>query len=235
MDTAIAAATQEYPAHCFKVVLLDDAKDDNLQSAVEAFNRERARSARPANICYLAREKTRGVPHHYKAGNLRHGLAATAHDAGEFFASFDADMIPSPDFLARTVPHLIKDHKIALLGCPQSFYNIPQNDLFDQEWSVLLRLVQAALDRANVAMCLGSGYVIRRSALDQIGRWPLVNAGEDVTCGWFLCHGGWKAAFIEDQLQCGLAGDSLDAHISQIKRLVICFQSSLTGPCEPLT
>ncbi|KAL4917271.1 hypothetical protein BDW62DRAFT_201896 [Aspergillus aurantiobrunneus] len=61
----------------------------------------------------------------------------------------------------------------------------------------------------------GSGYVMRRSALNIIGGWPLVPSAEDLYCGHLLAGEGWKIAFCWDICQHDLTLDSLDALVSQ--------------------
>ncbi len=70
-------------------------------------------------------------------------------------------------------------------------------------------------------MCTGSGWVARRSALSDIGGWPLVEAGEDFMCSTVLSNAGWKVAFIREELQCGLAPGSLRGHVKQRMRWVL--------------
>ena len=69
-------------------------------------------------------------------------------------------------------------------------------------------------------MCTGSGFVVKRSALNDIGGWPLAHAGEDLMCSAALSNAGWKVAFIREDLQLGLAPESLRAHVRQRMRWV---------------
>ena len=69
-------------------------------------------------------------------------------------------------------------------------------------------------------MCTGSGYVVRRSALTEIGGWPLAEAGEDFMCSTLLGDAGWKIAFVRENLQIGLAPSSLLGLLKQRMRWV---------------
>ena len=69
-------------------------------------------------------------------------------------------------------------------------------------------------------MCTGTGFIVRRSALADIGGWPLVDAGEDFMCSALLCNAGWKVAFVREDLQFGLAPSSLRAQVKQRMRWV---------------
>lgn len=75
-------------------------------------------------------------------------------------------------------------------------------------------------DSLGGTCCTGSGYVCRRDALDSIGGWPLQNAGEDILCAWLLTSRGWNLTFVKDEVQFGLAPDSLAAWFKQRARWV---------------
>ena len=76
-------------------------------------------------------------------------------------------------------------------------------------------------------MCTGSGYVVRRSALTEIGGWPLAETGEDYMCSMLLSDAGWKIAFVRENLQIGLAPGSLLGLLKQRMRWVRFFNTAL--------
>lgn len=87
-------------------------------------------------------------------------------------------------------------------------------------------------DRLGAAMCTGSGYVVRRDALDEIGGWPLAETGEDFMCSALLSDAGWKIAFVRENLQSGLAPGNLRAVVKQRMRWVNHFSYALvSGTC----
>lgn len=75
-------------------------------------------------------------------------------------------------------------------------------------------------DRLGAAMCTGSGYVVRRYALNKIGGWPLAETGEDFMCSALLSDAGWKIAFVRENLQSGLAPENIRAVVKQRMRWV---------------
>lgn len=77
-------------------------------------------------------------------------------------------------------------------------------------------------------MCTGSGYVVRRSALTEIGGWPLAETGEDYMCSMLLSDAGWKIAFVRENLQIGLAPGSLLGLLKQRMRWVSRFTTALS-------
>lgn len=223
MDTVAAAAVQQYPPEHFQVFVLDDAADQSLRKAVDDFNA----SIRPGklnyqDVVYFAREKPVGKRHYYKSGNLRAGLGLTEskYGASEFFAALDADMISEPDWLARTVPHLIKNNDVAIVSPPQIFSNILEDDKLCQESNAYAKILEPFRDFLGCSQCSGSGYVMRRKALDSIGGWPLANIGEDIVCSNMLQEYGWKTSYIPDRLQFGLAPDSFHSYVNQRIRWV---------------
>lgn len=69
----------------------------------------------------MARQKTPGVPHYFKSGNLRHGIEVSRAKeyASEYIAALDVDRIPEENWLTRVVPHMILDPTLALANVPQ--------------------------------------------------------------------------------------------------------------------
>lgn len=170
MDTLRAAADQDWPYDRFRVVVLDDKHDTTLERRVKDMAESNP------HVFYHARVKIPGKPHHFKAGNLNGGLDFVTHlegGKGEYMAALDADMIPEPDWLRAVIAHLVLDPRLALACPPQLFYNIPRNDPLLQSLDAFVHISEPVKDAAGVAWCTGSGYAIRRSALEQIGGFPI--------------------------------------------------------------
>jgi len=118
LDTTRAACAVDYPQDRFRVVVLDDGKDAALEQAIINLGIEYP------NVFYHARIKIKGVPHHFKAGNLTGGTDFVTNldgGAGEYIAALDADMIPEEDWLRAIIAHFINDSKMALV-CPPQVY-----------------------------------------------------------------------------------------------------------------
>jgi len=113
-NTAEAACAIDYPAHLFHVIVLDDAASDPLGTGISKLKETNQ------NLFYTARVKSKN--HHFKAGNLNHGLSYTESLPGggaEFIAALDADMIPDPQWLRALLPHMLRNPKLALAQPPQ--------------------------------------------------------------------------------------------------------------------
>lgn len=92
-----AAAALDWPHDRLEIQVLDDSTDETTAIAAQACEALRAQGI-AASV--LHRDDRTG----FKAGALAAGLAATR---AELIAIFDADFVPPPDFLRRTVPHLL--------------------------------------------------------------------------------------------------------------------------------
>ena len=89
----------DYPRDRFEVQVLDDSTDETQGIARAAVERARAQGL---DITYLHRDNRQG----FKAGALQAGLKVSK---GEFVAVFDADIVPTPDFLLRSVQYFIAE------------------------------------------------------------------------------------------------------------------------------
>jgi cellulose synthase/poly-beta-1,6-N-acetylglucosamine synthase-like glycosyltransferase len=79
---------------------------------------------------------------------------------------------------------------------------------------------EAINDALGNANCLGSGYIMRRTALKAIGGFPTESLSEDVCCSATLLGAGWKTAFIPEAVQYGSVPDSYLGHVKQRTRWV---------------
>merc|ERR1712000_505450 len=218
MDTVVAACNQDYPKDCFRVILLDDGKSESLEKAMADL------ASTYPNTFYIARPKYPGVPHHFKAGNLNYGLDAVHKlpgGAGFYMAALDADMIPESCWLRAVLPHLVQDPKVAMACPPQLFYNTPRGDPLAQSLDFFVHVIEPIKDALGVAWCTGSGYIVRRDALDEIGNFPLGSLAEDVATSTMLLGRGWKTAYIHEPLQFGTVPEDFGGHLKQRTRWAI--------------
>ncbi len=236
LDTAKAACDIDYPTDKFRVIVCDDGKSEYLRMATE-----RAASRQFPNMHYRSRPKYPGVPQHFKAGNLNYALEETKKMPGgpaTFFAALDADMIPEKLWLRALLPHLLRDKKCSMSCPPQVslsyskeshenkakslklFYNVPPDDPLAQSLNTFVHSIEPLKDAMGVAWCTGSGYVLRRQAIDHIGGFPTGSLAEDVCCSSLLLGSGWNTAFVHEPLQWGTVPESLTSHLKQRTRWV---------------
>ncbi|KAJ6135227.1 hypothetical protein N7512_000387 [Penicillium capsulatum] len=218
LDTVRGACDQDYPTDRFRVIVLDDAKSASLEEAVNQL------SVTHSNLYYMAREKIPGKPHHFKAGNLNYGVEQVTMlpgGAGQFLAALDADMIPEQEWLRAILPHLLVDPKMALACPPQLFYNTPASDPLAQSLDFFVHVIEPIKDALNVAWCTGSGYIVRREALEDIGNFPLGSLAEDVATSTMMLGKGWKTAYVHEPLQFGTVPEDYGSHLKQRTRWAV--------------
>jgi cellulose synthase/poly-beta-1,6-N-acetylglucosamine synthase-like glycosyltransferase len=159
-----------------------------------------------------------------KAGNINAGVAMTS---GELILVLDADAIPHATILERTLG-FFADPRVALVQTPQVFYNV---DAFETDydpvrrtyWSplqVLQHSVQRGLGATGMAMCVGSGFVVRRSAFVAVGGFPPSGrgGGEDVLLSHALHLAGFRTCFLDEAVAFHLAADGLGPFWTQQQR-----------------
>ena len=185
------------------VYLLDDTKRESV-----------ANLAKELGCKYL----TRSNNDHAKAGNINQAIP---HTNGEFITIFDADFIPTKNFLQRTLG-FFQDKQLALVQTPQSFYNtdpIARNlgleDVLTPEEEVFYRQLQPVKDGAGSVVCSGTSFVVRRQALESIGGFVTDSLSEDYFTGIRLSAQGYRLAYIDEKLSAGLAAENIAAHATQ--------------------
>jgi cellulose synthase (UDP-forming) len=182
---------------------------------------------------YIARPRHE----HAKAGNLNHALAMVETD---LIAVFDADHVPEPEFLTRTLPYF-RNPRLALVQTPQDFYN---TDSFEHigpgsalhEESLFYRVIQAGKHNAGAAFWCGTNAVLRVSALRSVGGVATESLTEDFHTTMRLHRAGWRTAYHNQVLASGLAAGGPDAFYAQRLRWgrgamqVLRSDNPLTGP-----
>ncbi|KAK5798484.1 hypothetical protein VI817_004774 [Penicillium citrinum] len=218
LDTVRGALDQDYPMERFRVIVLDDGKSVTLEDSCNQI------AMTNPNLYYMAREKIPGKPHHFKAGNLNYGLDQVhtlPGGASQFMAALDADMIPEQEWLRAVLPHLLVDPQMALACPPQLFYNTPASDPLAQSLDFFVHVIEPIKDAMNVAWCTGSGYIVRREALEDIGNFPLGSLAEDVATSTLMLGKGWKTAYVHEPLQFGTVPEDFGGHLKQRTRWAI--------------
>ena len=115
-DTVKAAADVDWPRDRLRIVVLDDMDSMEVRREVKRL------ALMNPSIHYTARKKAPGLPHHFKAGNLNHGLnyvEGIQGEKAEYVAALDADMIVERRWLRAVLPHLVIDSNMALASPSQ--------------------------------------------------------------------------------------------------------------------
>ncbi len=209
-----AACNLDYPRHKFHVIVLDDGNSPACKKIIEGLRKERY-----PNLRYSARGEL--VKTHSKAANLNHGLDfVTQRGASDMVAVLDCDMIPERDWLRRLLPHVLQDPTVAIASIPQCFYDLPPHDAAGQLSTAchMCNVAATQQDFHDEAWCNGSGFVVRRKAIDQIGGFPTTCLLEDMLTSMELVSEGWKSVLVGEPLQWGTVPASFAGNVKQMKR-----------------
>ena len=194
--TTVEAAVAVRGAH--RTWVLDDGRSDEVR---ELAGRLGAR--------YIRRLSSNGA----KAGNVNHALSIAK---GDYFAIFDADFVPSPDFLVETVPFFV-DEKVAFVQTPQTYGNLTSLVSRGAGYmqTVFYRFIQPGRNRFNAAFCVGTNVIFRRAAIDEVGGIDTDSKSEDVWTSLHLHEAGWKSIYIPMTLAVGDAPETIEAYSKQ--------------------
>jgi cellulose synthase/poly-beta-1,6-N-acetylglucosamine synthase-like glycosyltransferase len=108
------------------------------------------------------------------------------------------------------------------------FYNVPDSDPLCQSLDAFIHVMEPTKDANGVAWCTGSGYIVRRKALEAIGGWPVGSLAEDVYTSSLLLGCGWRTAYCHEPLQWGTVPDTLIGHLKQRTRWTVgTFQTAI--------
>ena len=199
--TVIGCQALEYENK--KVYLLDDTNRPEVKHLAKKLGCE-----------YIARYDNS----HAKAGNLNHALSKTN---GEFIVIFDADFIPTKNFLTRTLG-FFQNEQVALVQTPQTFYNIDPisrnlglENILTPEEETFYRQIQPMKDGADGVLCAGTSFLVRRKALESVGGFVTESICEDCFTGVLLSAKGYRSVYLEEKLSAGLAAENISSYATQ--------------------
>src|SRR5262249_26198087 len=192
VDRLLQAVTRlDYPREKLEIQVLDDSTDETVDVArnlVEHY------AAQGYLVTYHHRTNRAG----FKAGALHEGLQVAK---GEFVAIFDADFVPPPDFLLRTIHHFT-DPKIGMVQTRWTHINRNYSFLTEVE-AILLdgHFVLEHSGRARHGVFFnfnGTAGVWRRQAIDDAGGWEHDTLTEDTDLSYRAQLKGWKFVYRQD-------------------------------------
>ena len=187
-----AVARLEYPRDRLQIQVLDDSTDETTAIAAACVDRCRQQGL---EIQHLHRSLRPG----FKAGAL---AAALPEATGEFIAIFDADFVPQPDFLLRTVPALAANAEAGYLQTRWAHLN--------EDYSMLTRAQALALDGHFVVEQTvrqdrgwffgfnGTAGLWRRTCIDDAGGWQADTLCEDLDLSYRAQLRGWQGMYLGD-------------------------------------
>ena len=189
-----AVAQLDYPRDRLHIQVLDDSTDATCDLVDEsaAYWRKRGR---------LIRVLRRDGRADYKAGALREGLK-DSHEP--FVAIFDADFVPPPDWLKRTLPSFFG------LGGERTGLVQTRWTHLNDEYSLLTRAQALGLDghfgieqyvRHASGLFFnfnGTAGIWRRECIQDAGNWRGDTLAEDLDLSYRAQIQGWKVRYLPD-------------------------------------
>lgn len=181
----------DYPSNKLEIQVLDDSTDDSLQITAAQIERLKATGL---HIHHVTRTDRSG----FKAGALKAGLEFAK---GEYIAIFDADFLPEPDWLKRTIPYF-KDEQIGVVQTRWGHLN--------RNYSLLTKIQAFALDahftleqvgrnsKGHFINFNGTAGVWRKSCILDAGNWEGDTLTEDLDLSYRAQLKDWKFKYLED-------------------------------------
>ncbi len=192
VDRLLRAATRlNYPGDRLEIQLLDDSTDDTREIAGRLVQDYRAAGM---EVTHLHRTSRTG----YKAGALKEGLARCR---GEFVAIFDADFVPDPDFLRRTLPYF-RDPGVGMVQTRWGHLNWDYSLLTTgQAFGIDGHFGVEQGSRAWAGLYLnfnGTAGIWRKAAIQDAGGWQADTLTEDLDLSYRAQLRGWRLVFLPD-------------------------------------
>lgn len=183
----------DWPVDKLEIQILDDSNDGSEVEVARLV--KELQSTTKIAMHYLHRTDRAG----YKAGALAVGVKECK---GKFIAMFDADFLPDPDYLLKTVPTLYSNDKV---GCVQARWG---HSNFD--YSIFTRLQAIGHDGHFVIEQYGKDIkglffnfngtagVWKKQCILDGGGWQGDTLAEDLDLSYRCQLAGWRFAFLRD-------------------------------------
>lgn len=181
----------EYPCEKLEIQVLDDSTDESFETTAIHIKKLQESGL---DIQHISRANRKG----FKAGALKEGLKTAK---GSFIAIFDADFLPKPDWLLKTVPYF-KDPEIGVVQTRWGHLN--------RDYSILTRVQAFALDvhftleqagRNNKGHFInfnGTAGIWRKECILDAGNWQGDTLTEDLDLSYRAQLKNWKFKYLEN-------------------------------------
>ena len=184
-------ALLNYPRDKFQIQVLDDSTDETKDIIANKVNEI---AAQGIDIIHIHRTDRTG----YKAGALD---SAMDQVSGEFIAIFDADFVPDPDFLLKTIPYF-QNEKVGVVQTRWGHLN--------KTYSILTELQAFGLNghfaieqggrnaRGHYINFNGTAGVWRKTCIADAGGWEHDTITEDLDLSYRAQMNGWEFKYLEN-------------------------------------
>src|ERR1700682_4556686 len=181
----------DYPRHLLQIQVLDDSTDDTREVTASCARELRSHGF---DVELIHRVDRVG----FKAGALEAGLASAT---GDFICILDADFVPQPELLRRSV-HFFTDPKVGMIQTRWGHLNRCYSMLTRVQAMFLdghLLLEQTARSRSvRFFNFNGTAGLWRRSCIEEAGGWQHDTLTEDLDLSYRAQLAGWKFIFLPD-------------------------------------
>lgn len=184
-------AAFDYPKDKLQIQVLDDSTDETKDVIAKKVEEV---AARGINIQHIHRVDRTG----YKAGALDSAMDKVE---SEFICIFDADFIPEPDFLQKTMPYF-QDPNVGVVQTRWGHIN--------KTYSILTELQAFGLNghfaieqggrnaSGHYINFNGTGGIWRKKCIEDAGGWEHDTLTEDLDLSYRAQIKGWKFKYLED-------------------------------------
>ena len=183
--------TLDYPSNNLQIQILDDSSERDYEFTKEIVKEFQKKFH---SLDYLHRKNRNG----FKAGALKEGLKKAK---GDFIAIFDADFLPSKNWLREVIPHF----NTPQVGAIQTRWgHINRNySVFTWAQSLALdihfRLEQVGRGLQNQFINFnGTAGIWRKSCIEDAGNWDGETLTEDLDLSYRAQLKNWKILYLED-------------------------------------
>ena len=181
----------DYPKNNLEIQVLDDSIDETVEIVASIVEKKKKEGF---NIYHIRRGNREG----FKAGALKEGLKTAQ---GQYIAIFDADFMPKPDFLKKTLKYF-SNQKVGMIQTRWEHLN--------EDYSLLTKVQALALNghfvieqtvRNKAGFFInfnGTGGIWKRECIEDSGNWQTDTLTEDLDLSYRAQLKGWKFIFLRD-------------------------------------
>ena len=160
-----------YPQNKVQIIIGDDSSNQKISKQIKNFVNKNPK------IIISRREKNYG----YKPGNLNNMLKKSS---GEYILILDSDFLPEKDFLLQIVQPVIKDPSLSgvqsgwrIINAQKNLSTLMGSGIVNVVHSILMPLMH---DSTSHAIFCGSGELVKKSDIIDLGGWTEGSLTEDV-------------------------------------------------------
>lgn len=181
----------DYPSDRLQIQIVDDSNDDTSDLIAE---RVKHYQQQGINIDHVQRTNRQG----FKAGALKEAMNSAS---GEFIAIFDADFIPTPDTLLKSINYFTQPD-IAMVQLRWEHLN-RRSSLLTKTQAIMLDAHFALEQHVRCASNMlfnfnGTAGIWRTSAIINAGHWSADTLTEDLDLSYRAQIAGWKMLYLND-------------------------------------